>query len=165
MSAKERYSGPVLVGKHDVFIATAWWTALLADQSIRSLAFSEKKFVYLIQDYEPCLYPWSQDFALAEYSYKLDYVPIFNTRFPRRVFQAEQAGDREAGLDAQARSRSGYVLSRAIERMRRKGKKRVLIYGRPTIHRNLFGCLVCGLDEWIRRKGFSAEELGDCQRG
>ncbi|WP_060860640.1 glycosyltransferase family 4 protein [Paenibacillus riograndensis] len=55
----------------DVFIATSWPTAYMAN----SITNSKSKF-YFIQDYEPFFYPMSSEYKLAENSYRLNLKGI-----------------------------------------------------------------------------------------
>lgn len=70
---------PVDIGENDLFMATAWWTA----QSIRSAfpLLRHRRFLYLIQDFEPMFFAASSQYALAMETYGLDHVPVVNTRF------------------------------------------------------------------------------------
>ena len=73
----------------DRFLATAWWTAHIADQLTRDHGFETRRFFYLIQDYEPHFYPWGQEYADAKSSYDLDFEPVFNTTLLRAHFASE----------------------------------------------------------------------------
>ena len=68
---------PFRIGENDLFMATAWWTAQAARYAVRHTR--QKRFLYLIQDYESLLHPASTQQALAEESYSFDYLPVINT--------------------------------------------------------------------------------------
>ena len=73
--------GALRIGANDLFMATAWWTAQAAKYALRHTVHT--RFLYLIQDYEPLLHPASTLQALAEETYRLDYLPIINSRLLR----------------------------------------------------------------------------------
>ena len=126
----------------DTFIASAWWDAYLIGQLPLT-----KKFIYLIQDFEPIFYNNSDLYILAESTYKLDnFVPICNTKlmydfmkdrnYP--AFQKESATWFEPAV---SRVKSGLVAEK------KKGeKKRLFLYGRPDVHRNLFFMALNSID-------------------
>jgi hypothetical protein len=80
------------VRKSDIFVATAWWTALqaknLLDQQSQMYGREYNNFVYLIQDYECGFYPWSSRYAFAESTYHdlQKLIPIFNTKILSEFF-------------------------------------------------------------------------------
>lgn len=60
----------------DIFIASAWWDAYLINQLPLT-----KKFIYLVQDFEPIFYNNSDLYILAESTYKFDsFIPLCNTK-------------------------------------------------------------------------------------
>jgi glycosyltransferase involved in cell wall biosynthesis len=78
------------IGENDVFLATAWWTAQMVKYAIRHTR--NTRFVYLIQDYEPLLHPASTPWALAEETYRLDYVPVINSSLLAGYFHGQGIG-------------------------------------------------------------------------
>lgn len=81
---------PVSIGPHDILLATAWWTA----QQARPLLQSQPglRLWYLIQDYEPGLYAWSSQAALASETYTWPALPIFCGHLLRDHFRQERIG-------------------------------------------------------------------------
>lgn len=72
--------------KNDCFVASAWWNAKQAFDLIKTQSeiFGEeyrRRLIYLIQDFEPCFYPWSTRWALAESTYRKpdETIAVFNT--------------------------------------------------------------------------------------
>ncbi len=159
--ARDRQKQMPIIGKNDLFIATAWWTAIQAQTVIQNLKLNEMRFIYLIQDFEPHFYPWSQDFALALHSYSLNYVPIFNAPSLAEYFKSNG--------HTQIQNLEEYTLAPQIDlgkffppslaKMKNRNKLRVFAYGRPKVDRNLFDTIVCGLDEWIRRSDLKPEQV------
>lgn len=135
------------VRENDIFIATAWWTAfVMHDIIVRySLKFP---LVYLIQDFEPCFYPWSSRYALAEETYKFNdikTIALFNTSILKDYFTDKgyafyQAFSFEPGMNADL-MRYLKILP-VVQR-----KKQVLIYGRPSVDRNLMPIIVLALKQ------------------
>ena len=72
----------------DRFLATAWWSAHLVRDILARRGFSNRKFYYLIQDFEPGFYPWGGEYAGALASYHLDFTPIFNSVPLQRYFES-----------------------------------------------------------------------------
>lgn len=128
--------------RNDIFIATIWWTARRIFRTLEEGAFSLSEFYYLIQDFEPNFYPWSDEFALAASTYRMKCRPIVNTRFLADFLL------KEAGL----KTLPSYVFSPEIEwhyfqpptvdEIASRKIRRIFFYGRPGTPRNLFnvGC-------------------------
>jgi O-antigen biosynthesis protein len=168
--AGDRYGKSITVRRKDIFIATAWWTAIAAQKLIdhkkrfyegNDLQSSEK-FIYLIQDYEPGFYPWSSRYSLAESSYHLASVlSVFNTGilkdfFLLKGYDTSNSFVFEPILNSSLRST--LPMSGSIR------EKIIIVYGRPSVNRNAFEILVmslrnavrnCDLSEW---KFYSAGE-------
>ena len=65
---------PVEIGAKDIFFATAWWTAHMA-YTARDLV-GDRPFIYLIQDFEPILYPASTLYAASLATYAMPHLPV-----------------------------------------------------------------------------------------
>lgn len=132
--------GTSVLSKQDLFVATFWTTAVFTNELLNKVDFDQVKFFYLIQDYEPNFYSWSDNFAFADNTYRMNIIPIFNTSL-----LADYVQYRHPYL------KKDYTLKPMIEfRNRQKVKKslkpiKVLVYGRPTKERNLFGVLTAAL--------------------
>jgi hypothetical protein len=160
---------PLQIGRRDIFLATAWWTARMAMHQLPRMAVA--RFFYLIQDYEPVLHPGSSLQAMAQATYDADYVPIVNHPLLHR-FLAEHRVGRFAEPDFAAHA---MVLTPAIdrrlfrprERARRAGeRRRLLFYARPTTAlRNLFEIGVLALHLAATRGVFDAEPWEFCGMG
>ena len=154
VAAGDRYNKTLAVGKGDRVIASAWWTAIIAKniqkwQGERFNGGISKKFVYLIQDFEPGFYPWSSRFALALATYHdtEGIIAIFNTSILKVFFDNEGLRFNESYVYEPALNRKLQVkLSELVSTAR---EKKVLIYGRPSVERNAFEVIVMGLRRWI----------------
>lgn len=142
----------------DRFLATAWWTAHMANTLIRDGGYAERRFHYLIQDFEPNFYAWGTDFAGAMASYELNFTPIFNTSLLRDHFAAQGFGFAKNG---------GHCLRPAIDiatyserpRPARGARRRLALYGRPEVDRNMFPLAVAALGRFAEAEGLTAREL------
>ncbi|WP_426315139.1 glycosyltransferase [Methylobacterium fujisawaense] len=163
---------PVEIGANDIFFATAWWTARMA-YAARDLV-GHRPFIYLIQDFEPILYPASTAYAAALETYSLPHLPFVNTTLLRDYLVDEEIGlfrepehrartlffdpaiDRTYFYPEPARFRGAPLPAELPERERRK--RRLLFYARPTNGiRNLFEIGVAALRAAISEQTLSAE--------
>lgn len=135
----------------DIFLATAWWTAHVADELVRDHAFARKRFLYLIQDFEPDFYAWGPEYADAMASYGFDFDPIFNTTLLRDHFRAQ--GFAFAGRHAPA-FQPAIDIARHAGRPRScrpaGGPRRVALYGRPEVPRNMYATGIEALARFLR---------------
>jgi len=148
----------VEISESDIFIATSWWTAYIANEAIKETVYD--KFIYLAQDYEPIFYEHGGYRVLADNSYKLNYYPFFSTDILRKYFI-------DSGIINEA-NKSAYFnnpvlkfdLSEQKHREKEKRKKRLLFYARPQPYnsRNLYplGCLA--IDRARELGGFSDDQ-------
>ncbi|HHH88972.1 MAG TPA: glycosyltransferase, partial [Aliiroseovarius sp.] len=144
--------------RQDRFLATAWWSAHVAARQIAAHDFQDRRFFYLLQDYEPNFYPWGNEYADARASYDLDFDPIFNTRFLRGHF-ADQ-GFAFATDTAPA-------FHPAIELERYTGPRpqpagrvrRLALYGRPEVERNMFPAALEALALFVQQNGLTPAEI------
>lgn len=130
----------------DIFIASAWWDAYLINQ-LPLL----KKYIYLIQDFEPIFYNNSDQYVLAESTYKTDnFIPLCNTEL---MYDFMKARKYTAFNDGPASWFEPAVSQLAGgDRVRKKSgeKKRLFLYGRPDVHRNLFFTALNAIDYSIK---------------
>ncbi len=127
----------IAMHRGDRFLATAWWTAHVVDTLLREEPFRQKEFLYLIQDYEPNFYPWGSEFADAVASYGFNFEPIFNTTILRDYFAT--LGYAFARPDTLAFAPAIAVERYAkIPRAARGARRKLALYGRPEVPRNLF---------------------------
>ena len=125
------------VRRNDVFVATAWWTAILI-RDVREWQKSTfgcrpEKFVYLIQDYESGFYPWSTKYMLAESTYQgtRDILPLFNTDILASYFYRENYFKEGFSYKPPINERISNAINRTLPR-----EKILLLYVRPHALRN-----------------------------
>lgn len=145
--------------KNDIFLATAWWSAHVANDLVKSYPFLQQKFVYLIQDFEPNFYAWGGEFAGAMASYEMDFIPLFNTTLLRDFF-IEQGFD--FAKDAEFAFRPSIEVSRYSQGVRtpRSGRKaKVALYGRPEVARNMFSTAIEALADFLEKERLSVGDI------
>lgn len=144
----------ITVAGDDFFIATSWH-AVMFIRSVQSqqktlLRAQPRRYVYLIQEYEPLFYPASPQYCLAEASYENpdDMIAVFNTKalaeyFARRGFSFPRHFIHEPMLHP--------TLAELRLTHREICKERLIfIYARPAFMRNGFRLLVEGMKQWAR---------------
>ena len=161
LDAASDRSTPVRLGRNDIFIATAWWTAQMVKYILP--LFNIKKIIYLIQDFEPLIHNASANYALALETYSLDMLPIFNSSLLRDYFIHEKVGRFADSTFANTSLYFEPAVDPAIffppQPPKKARKKRLLFYTRPEAQRNLLeigiGALMkilaegrCNPDEW-----------------
>jgi hypothetical protein len=128
------------VRPNDVFVATWWPTAHVANEA-RRLTRSTA-IVYLVQDFEPGFYPWSTSYALASSSYEFASRVVFNESLLRDHFRASGIGPfAHSGGD-----RTWTCFEPAVDRTLFKRhpnaldgrRRRLVFYARPKRPRNCF---------------------------
>lgn len=149
------------VGKNDIFIASAWWTAYIAKTITKwqSAAYSmkEHKIIYFIQDYEPNFYPWSTRYMLAESTYKYEnLVAIYNTSILMEYFKNHgyKMTDEYYFEPSLNENLKAYLDAHKHTNQR---KKQILIYGRPSVARNAFEIIILGLKKWAQNYDKASE--------
>jgi hypothetical protein len=153
---------PVEIGRDDRVLATAWWTLCQAGDALARLRDSRPW--YLIQDYEPGLYAWSAQYALARGTYDGDHLPVVCGRLLYDHLRSERVG-RFADPDFAARA---LVFEPAIDRTlfhpdanperTVSTPRRLMFYARPDAPRNLYEWGLIALRRAIDRGAFRPPE-------
>ncbi|QSF44671.1 rhamnosyltransferase WsaF family glycosyltransferase [Paenibacillus tianjinensis] len=149
----DRYNKTLPIGKEDVFIATSWWTAYFAQRIVRwqAEAYNQmpKKVIYFIQDFEPGFYSWSSQYSLAlsTYLYKGEQLAVFNSSllkefFNNHGFKFSEEYCFEPKLNASLKQHLA-----PFEQLNKK--KKILLYGRPSVARNAFTVIIEALRNWV----------------
>lgn len=143
---------PVSVRRSEIFVTYNWWTTLnivpLQEHQARHFGQPLMPLIYLIQEYEPALYPLSSAHLLAREAY--DASPrlwgIFNSSALESYFELQgHAVECSWTFEPVISDRLRTYLARVPTSQR---KRQILIYGRPTVERNCFPALVRGLWHW-----------------
>ena len=134
-------SRAISLGENDMFMASAWWNV----QMIKRLMphTRPRQFFYLIQEFEPGLYPLSTEHALSLETYDLDYFGLINERlildymvrneigrFAEPDFVTKRCVPFEPAIDRRVFTKSPTST---------KTGRRLIFYARPnSAKRNLF---------------------------
>lgn len=154
--------GYVPMHPDDIFIASAWWDAHV----LHNLPM-QYKFIYLIQDFEPIFYNNSDQYVLAEQTYKnTDFIPLCNTKLMfdfmnERGYPSFSSDSATFFEPAVSRAKDNKHLAQTNEK-----RKTLFLYGRPNVHRNLFFTALDALDYafsegFLDPKGWDVYMAGD----
>lgn len=163
---------PVEVNLNDRFVATNCWAAHIANATIQLL--EEKRFLFMVQEYEPYFMGMSSINALFRQAYTFPQVSLFSTRLLQDFFRREKIGV-FARPDGEAYAT---MFSNAIQKFQptREGllrtQRRLLFYARPEEHaaRNLFELGMIALvmlvrDPRVNLANWSFHGIGSIDRG
>ncbi len=133
----------------DVVVTSAWW-----DAQIASMLPLKRKFIYLIQDFEPIFYNNSDESALANETYYSEkFIPICNTELLYSYFKANNykyITDNATWFEPAPAP----VVAERKPTDTKAFKKKLFLYGRPAVHRNLYMSALQAID-----KAFTSAEL------
>jgi len=149
----------------EALVATAWWTV----PSAREAAFisGSKRFVYLIQDFEPILHNASSSSVLARETYNWDFFAVVSSQTLLDHFVAEGLGSiphsAEAGnvhvLPCASVSKSHRVRALSSKAKPVEGKRTLLFYARPSkASRNLYELGLFAISQAIQLRIFDPDE-------
>lgn len=156
---------PLKLNPDDRFIATTWWTAHIATRLAAQSGC--RRFLYMIQEYEPLTVPEGAWAELASQSYEFPHQALFSTAILRDYFEQEGIGVFSAGPDqGEAHSLTfdnaiTPVSPPSATELEARTKPRLLFYARPQAHaaRNLYEVGVEALRIAIER-GVFGEQWG-----
>jgi hypothetical protein len=146
--------GYVSMHPDDIFMASAWWDAHLINQLPL-----QNKFIYLVQDFEPIFYNNSDLYVLAEETYKQsNFVALCNTQL-MHDFMKDRGYNNFTGSSslwfepAVSRAKTGLAT-----RKKATEKRKLFLYGRPDVHRNLFFSALSSIDYAFKAGFLKADE-------
>lgn len=119
--------------KNDIFLASAWWNAHSV-QTLLSNTNASNRFIYLIQDFEPAFYPWSDNFASALQTYRSQHEAIYNTKILADFFEAENVSLTSGKWIIKPQ----FITCSGEQKSRDPSPLKILFYSRPSVARNLF---------------------------
>ncbi|HEY9283751.1 MAG TPA: glycosyltransferase [Pyrinomonadaceae bacterium] len=147
------------VSAHDRFIAIGWWMAHVAHRAARDLG--QEKFIYLIQEYDPLIFPAGSYHALAAQAYTFPHHAIFSTATLADYFREHRIGVYANGEAAPV------VIENAVrafdiseDGLRARARRRLLFYTRPEPQneRNMFELGVLALRAAIGEGHFGGRQ-------
>jgi len=155
---------PLKMNPADRLIATHWTAAHVASAAAADLG--QEDFLYLIQEYEPLIFPMGSAAALAEQSYELAHKAVFSTAFLRDYFHAEELGVYRPGGPGDAatavfRNAITPVAPVTAGELNGRDRNRLLFYARPEAHaeRNLFELGIMALDQVLEAGHFKGWDI------
>ena len=132
------------LGTDDVLVATAWWTAHRAAATIAlHPELRRRDIVYLVQDDETLFYEASERRMMAAASYRLPALHVVNSAPLATHLRDEHALEIDEALVLAPRIAVPSVPLRAVDDV-----LRVVVYGRPSVGRNLFPTALRGIAMW-----------------
>lgn len=156
---------PVTMNPADSLIATHWTAAYVAADALPKL--TADRFLYLIQEYEPLIFPMGSAAVLARQSYDLPHTAMFSTGLLRDFFAGNRIGVFREG--AAVDGKTSITFENAItpvppptpRTLERPGPRRLVFYARPEQHasRNLFELGMMALDRALAAGHFEGWDL------
>jgi lipopolysaccharide biosynthesis protein len=149
IDASDAEVGELSLRRGDVFVATAWWTAVTAYELQAAQARRHghsHPIVYLIQDHEPLFYPSSPRYMTAQQTYTClaEKIAIINseelTEFMLNSYRLSDVYTLPFTMNP--------IIRQAIEPASREPI--IVVYGRPEVPRNCFETIVQALALWQR---------------
>jgi O-antigen biosynthesis protein len=148
----ERRDPRILARRNEIFIAFNWWAARnirpVVDAQAEHYARAARPMLYLLQDYEPQMLPFSSAHVLAREALDLPerLWGIFNGSLLREWFAI-------SGHEAEREFVFEPFMPEGLKRhlpLTAKGERqdRLLVYGRPGIPRNCWPALLRGLERF-----------------
>lgn len=122
----------------DLWVATHWKTAHALDVACSVAGIERRRCVYLIQDYEPSFFSWSQPYAVARSTYAAGFMSVVNST---PLFEYLRVNEPNCPVADELVFAPQLDVARAATARagrRLEGRRRVLFYGRPAKPRNLF---------------------------
>ena len=133
------------LGTDDVFIATAWWTAHRAAATIALHPdLRRRAIIYFVQDDETLFYEASERRLMAEASYRIGALYVVNSAPLAVHLRAEHGLRIDDGLVLAPR----VAVPRTLPLRPVEGTLRLIVYGRPSVGRNLFHTALRGIAMW-----------------
>jgi lipopolysaccharide biosynthesis protein len=157
VDASNDRAGQIPIRRRDLFIGTAWWTAVSAFRlKERQMEFFERAppVIYFIQDHEPDFYGWSARYALARgtYMHPSNTIALINSEELCAFMQTTYNFNEAYVLPYQMSPALSPHLSP------RPKRREIVLYGRPGTPRNGFEIVIGALHLWQQRCPTTAGE-------
>jgi hypothetical protein len=137
--------GTVSFSEKDIFISTAWWTTAKAKQLIQTTNLRTVKIYYLVQDFEPLFYAASDLYAAALSTYhEADYLVVNSVNLAKYISHSLKL-DLNPKFVFEPEYLKQDLPVRQI-RSTRIGALKIVVYGRPSVQRNLFLTMVNSIE-------------------
>lgn len=129
----------IYVSPQDMTVATLFNSAFMAKQ-LQALC-KDKKFIYMIQDYERDFFEASSNGFIAYNTYELDYYGLFSTELLEKFFLRNNIGrinERHIKHISYPCPGNSYLPAKEEFLKNRKAKKQFVFYSRPHADRNAY---------------------------
>ena len=144
------------ISPQDIFVATAWWTADLANRAIlaqNKFFNSSYQYIYLIQDWEPLFYPYSSNWLLADSTYRhSNMIAIINSEELYSFFVEKYSIDNAFYIPFVLNSSLNNRLVSCRENSSllpvNQRDKIILVYARPSVPRNCYDTVCAVIQHW-----------------
>lgn len=143
--------GP-LTGFHadDVWLATYWSTARAVGRAVAAGTARRELVVYLVQDWEPAFFPWSDQYSAARATYDLGFTHVVNSAPLAQYFARHTGQEVPEVLVVRPQIDESRLMTSAARWMPSDPHRpRLLFYARPAKPRNLFSLGVQALERWV----------------
>lgn len=144
---------------NDIFVTTIWWSAMRLHITRDHVPLVMSDFYYFIQDFEPGFYAWSDEFALADETYRMNCHPMVNSCYLADFLRSEVGLEVPQSRIIMPEIDKSIFYPPTAEAMASENKHRIFVYGRPETPRNLFGVAVAGLRNFIKEAGLDSTNL------
>lgn len=142
------------VRANEVFMTYNWWVTLnfakLRDQQATMFGNAAKPLVWLMQDYESAFMAFSSGHMLARAAYDTSaplWGVINSSNLAQYIAAVGHHPDKQFVFEPVIVEALRPYLDQVATSSR---KRRILVYGRPSVERNCFPALVRGLRRWAR---------------
>lgn len=148
------HDAAIAVRANELFMTYNWWTTLnfAKLRQAQGAVFGQKPapMIWLMQDYEPAFMAFSSAHMLARAAYDTSdplWGIINSSNLAQYIEAVGHHPERTFVFEPVISDALRPYLDRVPTATRRK---RVLVYGRPTVERNCFPALIRGLKRWVR---------------
>ncbi|HEX4334767.1 MAG TPA: glycosyltransferase [Polyangiaceae bacterium] len=143
---------------NDAVIASTWWSAHIASKLMAHLG--NRRFLYLIQEYEPFTFPMGSWYAMAHESYALAHDALFSTALLARYFEGRRIGVYGPQGGNAAHFSNAIARFPAPRPRVASSPRRLAFYCRPEGHaaRNMFEVGTAALRAAIAQGVFDGED-------
>jgi len=138
----------IMVNPNDMFMATLYFTALMASSTIeQNPDLHNRNLIYFIQDFEPIFFPQDADHLEALESYIYPHFAIYSTIFLEKWFIEKHYGQGQYMSSESDRKRFSYSSEPAIKPWKNFNKttladptrtRKVIVYARSHADRNAY---------------------------
>lgn len=163
-------SKSIKIRANDLFLFTSWKTAyyfyVVFDWQRQYFKLSNRRVIYLIQDFEPGFEPWSTEYVLSESTYhrSKETIAVFNSE---ELYNYFKLNGYQFSTEIYFKPTLNAILKKYLMNIKHypKREKKIIVYGRPVNSRNAFSLIYSALKKWSLEyedsKNWKIYSLGD----